>query len=145
MKKLYIIKIGTTFPQTAEQLGDFDRWTLSSLGPLDVEPCVVDAEHGEALPPAGDGAGVVVTGSHAMVTDNLPWSVELETWIPSLVENDVPFLGICYGHQVLARAMGGEVGFHPNGREVGTVEIERLPESETDDAHQENQREHNHE
>jgi GMP synthase (glutamine-hydrolysing) len=32
-------------------------------------------------------------------------------------------LGICYGHQLLAYAMGGEVGPNPNGREFGTVEI----------------------
>jgi GMP synthase (glutamine-hydrolysing) len=30
----------------------------------------------------------------------------------------VPFLGICYGHQLLGRAAGGEVGYHPRGREA---------------------------
>jgi GMP synthase (glutamine-hydrolysing) len=33
-------------------------------------------------------------------------------------------LGICYGHQLLAHALGGEVGPNPRGREIGTVEID---------------------
>ncbi len=61
-----------------------------------------------------------------MVTDNLPWSIALEKWIPSLLSTGVPLFGICYGHQLLARAAGGEVGFHPQGKEIGTVAVDRL-------------------
>ena len=35
----------------------------------------------------------------------------------------VPVLGICYGHQLLAHALGGEVGDNPRGREFGTVDV----------------------
>lgn len=110
MKKLYIIKAGTTYPVIKERFGDFDTWTLQGLGKTEAETRVLDAVSGAALPMAADCAGVIVTGSHSMVTDDLPWSVELEEWIPSVVEAGVPFLGICYGHQLLARAGGGEVG-----------------------------------
>ena len=122
MKKLFIIKAGTTFHNTAKQYGDFDQWTLSWLGPIDMEICILDAEHGASLPLATECAGVIVTGSHSMVTDNLPWSKKIEAWIPSLLESQIPFFGICYGHQLLARSLGGEVGDHPGGKEIGTVE-----------------------
>lgn len=128
MKKLYIIKTGTTFPATLEQFGDFDKWTTEALGDIAVETAVVDAEHGAPLPTADQCAGVAVTGSHSMVTDDLPWSVKLEEWLRTLLDAEVPVFGICYGHQLLARAAGGEVGYHPRGKEVGTVEI-RLLES----------------
>ena len=128
MKRLFIIKVGTTFPATAKQFGDFDSWTLDKLGTIDIETCVVDAERGAELPSAADCAGVIVTGSHAMVTDDLPWSIRLEEWIPSILSAKVPFLGVCYGHQLFARSRGGEIGFHPGGKEIGTVEIHLKPE-----------------
>ena len=128
MKKLFIVKVGTTFPATAEQYGDFDKWTLAGLGTANIDTHILDVEHGASLPNPTECAGVIVTGSHSMVTDNLAWSKKMEVWIPSLLEAKIPFLGICYGHQLLAQAMGGIVGFHPAGKEIGTVEIQLLQE-----------------
>ncbi len=132
MRRLFIIKAGTTFPNTARQWGDFDLWTLNGLQLSSSEVEVVDVAAGSPLPDAIACSGVVVTGSHAMVTDNLPWSEATAAWIPSLIAAEVPFLGICYGHQLLAQAMGGRVGFHPGGEEIGTVDIHLLPNSRTD-------------
>ena len=44
----------------------------------------------------------------------------------------LPLLGICYGHQLLAHALGGDVGYHPDGREMGTVEIDLHPPAADD-------------
>ena len=132
MKSLYIIKAGSTFDSEAERLGDFENWVERGLGDLPCPVMVVNAEGGEALPDPKLCAGAVVTGSHAMVTDNLPWSVAIERWIIELIAGRVPFLGICYGHQLLGRAAGGEVGYHPRGREVGTVSVELMPEGVRD-------------
>lgn len=132
MKNLYIIKVGSTFATEVERLGDFEEWVRRGLGDMPCPVAVVNAEAGEALPAPERCAGVVVTGSHAMVTDNLPWSVAIERWIGELVAASAPFLGICYGHQLLGRAAGGEVGYHPQGREAGTVAIELTPEGQRD-------------
>lgn len=132
MKRLYVLKVGTTFPATAERFGDFDHWTLNALGHTRLEARVVDVERGAQPPAARECAGVVITGSHAMVTDELPWSVATEAWIPSLLDSGVPIFGVCYGHQLLARAAGGEVGYHPRGQEIGTVEVKLLPDCEND-------------
>lgn len=132
MKKLYVIKVGSTFSATAKLFGDFDIWTAAALGVVDVETCILNVEHGAVLPNAGECAGVVITGSHAMVTDDLPWSVKIEKWIPSLLEACTPLFGICYGHQLLARAAGGQVGFHPRGKEIGTVAVHLLSDCAND-------------
>jgi len=132
MKRLYVIKTGTTFPATARRFGDFDMWTEVGLGAPDIETVVVDAEHGASLPRARECAGAVITGSHSMVTDDLPWSVKLERWIGSLLDSRTPLLGICYGHQLLARAAGGQVGDNPRGKEIGTVRLDLLPQCATD-------------
>jgi GMP synthase (glutamine-hydrolysing) len=132
MKCLYIIKAGSTFATEVQRLGDFEEWVERGLGEVACPVLVIDAEGGEVLPDPELCAGAVVTGSHAMVTDNLPWSVAIEGWIGKLISAQVPYLGICYGHQLLGRAAGGEVGYHPRGREVGTVTVTLSDEGRSD-------------
>ncbi len=123
MNPLYILKVGTTYPATAARFGDFDAWVEAALANPGVAVEVLAIAEGAALPNPAQCAGVIITGSHAMVTDCLPWSVAVEQWLPSLLAHQVPVLGICYGHQLLARALGGSVDAHPAGPEIGTVLI----------------------
>ncbi len=124
-KKTVIIKTGDTFPDIARSLGDFEDWVRKGMGLSDDHTQVVDVARGQALPEKTDCRRVVITGSHAMVTDLLPWSLAVEAWLPGLIRDGVPVLGICYGHQLLARAMGGVVDYHPGGLEIGTVWVDR--------------------
>jgi len=48
------------------------------------------------------------------------------------VEARVPVLGVCYGHQLLAHALGGKVGFHPEGRDTGTKQVTLLDTASSD-------------
>ncbi|MBN1905756.1 MAG: glutamine amidotransferase [Deltaproteobacteria bacterium] len=132
MKSIYIIKAGTTFPTLKEEHGDFDLWTIKSMGISQGEAVIIDIQNIEPLPEYNECRGVVITGSHDMVTDHLPWSDLLLEWIPGLVRHEIPFMGICYGHQLLAEAMGGKVGFHPKGKEIGTVEVKLSSECAKD-------------
>ncbi len=132
MSSIWIIKAGSTFPETRRARGDFDQWTRDAMGLESDRVRVFDVDRDTAPPDPRDCAGVVITGAHAMVTDELAWSVRLEQWIPDLVEAEVPLLGICYGHQLIAKATGGRVDYNPRGREVGTVHVEFLECCRTD-------------
>lgn len=123
-----IIKLGDTLPELAAQKGDFEDWILRGMGRTRSEVRIIDPTRGEALPAPETMAGVVLTGSHAMVTDHAPWSERTAAWLRDSVASRVPLLGICYGHQLLAYALGGEVGPNPRGPEMGTVEA-RLTEA----------------
>jgi GMP synthase (glutamine-hydrolysing) len=132
MKPLIIVKTGSTFPTIRQRAGDFEDWIIREIGPSDAEITVVNATEGEALPPVDTLSGVIVTGSPAMVTDKDDWMRVLADWIVQVVERNIPLLGICFGHQLLADAMNGRVDYHPNGREIGTVSIRLTSEGKQD-------------
>jgi GMP synthase (glutamine-hydrolysing) len=122
-RKIVIIKTGETFSSIIPRLGDFEDWIAKGLDQPSQDIQVVNVEAKQPLPSFDKIKGVVIAGSHAMVTQDLDWSLELEAWIPHLIQKNIPLLGICYGHQLIARAMGGVVDYHPRGIEIGTTEV----------------------
>ncbi|WP_268244944.1 glutamine amidotransferase [Cognatilysobacter bugurensis] len=102
----------------------FPHWIRVAAGLGADEAVAVDVQRGDALPSRDGFAGVIVTGSGAMVTDREPWSEATAQWLRDAARAGLPLFGICYGHQLIAHALGGEVGWHPDGREMGTVELE---------------------
>lgn len=132
MKPFIIIKTGSTLPALRQGLGDFEDWIIRALGPSSAAITIVNIMAGEALPSVDTISGVIITGSPAMVTDKAAWMQRLVIWIPQVLERNIPLLGICFGHQLLAEAMGGYADYHPKGREIGTVSIQLTPEGKQD-------------
>ncbi len=84
------------------------------------------------MPPVASLGGIIITGSHDMLTEKHPWSEKAASWIKEAVEAMIPVLGVCYGHQLLAYAMGGVVGDNPRGKEFGTVSIRLTGQGQRD-------------
>ena len=70
--------------------------------------------------------GWVITGSKFGVYDDVPWIPPLEDFLRRSIDESVPVAGICFGHQVLARAMGAKVGKAEIGWRVGPHDYEIL-------------------
>lgn len=117
---MLIVKTGTVRTALAEADGDFEDWIARGLGRR-VQVCSVF--EGDELPAPHATGGVVVTGSAAMVNDREAWIERTAGWLRDAVEAGVPVLGICFGHQLLAHALGGRVGPNPRGREIGTISV----------------------
>ena len=128
---LLIIETGKPLP-TLNRYGGFAHWIRVAAGLCVTQTRVVDVTAGQALPELGEVAGVVVSGSAAFVTDRADWSEATAAWLRQAVAAGLPVLGICYGHQLLAHALGGEVAFNPAGRESGTIAL-TLEASAADD------------
>ena len=121
-----VIKVGSTYPSLRSRKGDFEDWILAGMRFGEVQATIVDVRNGASLPAVDGVAGVVITGSHSAVTEHQDWSERTAAWVGQVVQEGTPLLGICYGHQLLAYALGGEVGDNPNGPEFGTVEVDLL-------------------
>ena len=123
MKKLLILKAGSTFPSIKKEYGDFEDFITRQLEIDSTDVIVNNAVIGEPLPSFNSISGIIITGSHSMVSDREEWSENLAEWLKKLSGTNIPTLGICYGHQLLAHAFGGSVDYHPGGKEFGLVDI----------------------
>jgi GMP synthase-like glutamine amidotransferase len=61
----------------------------------------------------------LITGSHHGVNDGLSWIVALEEFVRVLYQSQKKLIGICFGHQLIAKALGGKVIKWPRGWGVG--------------------------
>lgn len=127
-RPILIIKTGSTYPEIAEKFGDFDEWFAPFLADSGLEYRRIEVHKGAELPAFQEVGAALITGSPAMVTDREPWSEYTANWLRGFVTGGGLALGVCYGHQLLAHALGGSVADHPLGREIGTLPI-RLTEA----------------
>lgn len=82
---------------------------------------------GEALPTASACEAILITGSPYGVYDSTPWMDQLRSFIRSACDAGIPMVGVCFGHQIIADALGGEVRKSEKGWGIGrhTYEITR--------------------
>lgn len=66
--------------------------------------------------------GFIITGSPASVHDTDPWVDRLMQLIRDIRRNDQPMFGACFGHQAIAKALGGKVETNPGGWVFGLAE-----------------------
>jgi GMP synthase (glutamine-hydrolysing) len=63
--------------------------------------------------------GWLITGSKFGAYEDLPWIAPLEALIREIYASDRPLVGICFGHQIIAQALGGKVEKFAGGWSVG--------------------------
>ncbi len=88
----------------------------------DLEFAVYRCMDGEIPARAEECDAYVSTGSRFSVLDPDPWIRKLEVFVAELVERRIPYVGICFGHQLLAQALGGTVVKADAGWGVGVSE-----------------------
>ncbi len=129
-EKIAVLITGDPVPRVLKSRGDFEGIFRELLeGTFLGEVVGYDIREGEFPPLDEELKAIIITGSAANVPDQEPWMVVAQEWLRVVVPTGVPTFGVCFGHQLLAQALGGEVQLNPRGREMSTVEVERSGES----------------
>lgn len=90
--------------------GDYPELFATFFAQHDITLQQIDLDQGR-LPDDLDAMdGWITTGSaHSMVVDDLPWLADALDLVRTLVAENRPYIGDCFGHQLLGRALGGTV------------------------------------
>jgi GMP synthase (glutamine-hydrolysing) len=131
--RLIVLRAGDAAPNVAERRGQFVDWIRREVGDAwDGEWAEHDVRTDAPLPDPTSAAGFIMTGSSSSVTERAPWMLRAEAHIRDIVAAGTPLFGICFGHQMIAQALGGLVAKNPRGREIGTVAVRILPHAPRD-------------
>jgi GMP synthase-like glutamine amidotransferase len=121
MPTITIIETGIISPVNRARHGSFPEMFERLLGAADQSAsfATVRLMDGEALPDPATLDAVLLTGSPAGVYDDLDWIAPLERFVRTAYESRTPMAGICFGHQLIAQALGGTVRKSEKGWGIG--------------------------
>ena len=109
--------------------GDYeDMFRRLFAGHQEVEVMAFDAVNGELPADPSEADAWLTTGSRHSVNEEEPWIRDLEEFVRKVAVAGVPFVGICFGHQLIAKALGGSVVKSDRGWGVGVQEVEVNPD-----------------
>ncbi|MEI4232821.1 type 1 glutamine amidotransferase [Roseovarius sp. D22-M7] len=119
--KIGILMTGHAPDIVLPTLGDYDAMMARMLAGhgFDFESYAVVDNEFPSGPDAADGW--LITGSKHGAYEDHAWIPPLEDLIRDIKDAGRPLVGICFGHQIIAQALGGKVIKHPDGWRVGAT------------------------
>ncbi|GAA1396836.1 type 1 glutamine amidotransferase [Luteococcus peritonei] len=115
-------------PDPVVPLERFDAWLRTGVRITLIDLATKDVPNLETI-----GDGLVVLGGTMSVEHDARWVQQVKDLMADAQAIDMPVLGICLGHQLLAEALGGEVSVaDERGPEEGPVVLDWLPGASED-------------
>ncbi|MEM1021574.1 MAG: type 1 glutamine amidotransferase [Pseudomonadota bacterium] len=119
--RIAVLQTGRTIPEALDAHGDYDEMCKAMIGraPDQAETfAVLDGD----FPPSLDPYDVIViTGSKHGIYEDLPWIAPTEDLIRQAMQDGKRMIGICFGHQIMAQALGGRAEKSEKGLGVGLM------------------------
>ena len=122
MKKIVILSAGPGLPEIINEYGHSSDWIPEILSSYNLKFDIRNVYENDF----GDIDNVdswIITGSKYSVYDDIEWIRLIKPFIAEITKTNKPILGICFGHQLLADVLGGDVQKNPRGWELGSYNV----------------------
>ncbi len=120
--KIGILVTGHPPDELHDQFGEYDGMFRALLGGNGFEFQTYNVVDGEFPQDAHQADGWVITGSRHGAYEDHPWIPPLEQLIRDIQRTGNPLIGVCFGHQIIAQALGGKVEKFGGGWAVGRTD-----------------------
>lgn len=129
MPHVTIMETGLVDPALRESHGSYPEMFERMIRAADSSATfdTVSIANGQPLPRPQDLQAILVTGSAAGVYDDLDWIAPLEDFVRTAYAARIPMVGICFGHQLIAQALGGTVHKSEKGWGIGRHVYQVVP------------------
>jgi GMP synthase-like glutamine amidotransferase len=126
-----LLVVGHVDPRAQHIAGDYPELFAALLGPVGIDVVPYAADEGQLPMSLHECHGWLCSPSRRSVYDDEPWIKDMKDLTRDAVAREHPFVGICFGHQLLAQALGGRVERAADGWGVGVQKfdiVEPLPQ-----------------
>jgi GMP synthase-like glutamine amidotransferase len=119
-----LLVVGHVDERSRHVAGDYPELFAALLAPVGIEVVPYAAESGQLPTSLDECDGWLCSPSRLSVYDDEPWIKDVEEVMLDAIDRERAFVGICFGHQLLAQALGGRVERATDGWGVGVQEYE---------------------
>ena len=118
-------------PEFEQAYGQYPKMFKSLFNKIDQEIIFseFDVMHGEYPQDLNSIDLFIITGSRADAYADIPWINDLKAFINKLNAEKKNLFGVCFGHQIIAQALGGKVAKAESGWHVGVDQLVLLDDS----------------
>lgn len=123
--KIGILQTGHAPDSLLEAHGDYDRMFRTMLDGENFEFVTYPVVDGVFPQSENDADAWLITGSRHGAYEDHAWIPPLEDLIRAIASRGLPLVGVCFGHQIIAQALGGKVEKYDQGWNVGVQNYAR--------------------
>jgi GMP synthase (glutamine-hydrolysing) len=117
--KIGILQTGRAPDEAQPEYGDYNDFFIRYLKGRGFDFQTYAVLDGDIPKSPADAQGWLITGSKFGAYEDHAWIPPLEAYLRDTFAAEVPIFGVCFGHQILAQALGGKVAKYPQGWSVG--------------------------
>jgi GMP synthase-like glutamine amidotransferase len=126
--RIGLVQCGHVHPDLVTAYGDYPELFADLLGLEGIALTTFDVDHGQFPADLDAFDGWVISGSANSAYEDLPWIHQTEDLLRELVADEAPMVAVCFGHQLLAQALGGRVAKSDDGWGAGAHTYELVGE-----------------